>query len=83
MPRFFFHVVNDDRSTLDEEGIDLPDLEAACRYARETIGAIIGEELGEGRNVIHLSIMIDDDSRVRAANIKAVTNVVESTSPFS
>jgi hypothetical protein len=83
MPRFFFHVVNDDRSTMDEEGIELPDLTMACHYARETLGAIIGEELVEGRNVIHLAIMIDDDSRVRAANIKAVTNVVVSTSPFS
>ncbi|MDB5707543.1 MAG: hypothetical protein JWN66_4659 [Sphingomonas bacterium] len=83
MPRFFLHMVNDEMSTVDEEGMDLPDLKAACDYARETLGAIIGDELRGGRNLIHLSIMIDDDSRARVANIKAVTNVVMSTSPFS
>ncbi len=32
MPRFFFNT-RDGRAEMDEEGIDLPDAEAACREA--------------------------------------------------
>jgi hypothetical protein len=83
MPRFFFHLVNDTRSIPDEEGIDLPNLEAACLEARRTIGAIVGDELASDGDSIHLSIMIEDESGVRVANIEAVTQLVISMSPFA
>lgn len=31
MPRYFFHIVDDDGRSPDEEGMDLPNLEAAKR----------------------------------------------------
>jgi len=83
MPHFFFHVVNDVSTLMDEEGKDLENLAAACRYARAIIGGIIADEIGGSANVFHLTVMIDDAEHVRVANIKAVTSVVESKSPFS
>jgi len=83
MPQFFFHVVNDVSTLMDEEGKDLENLAAACRYARTIIGGIIADEIGGRANVFHLTVMVDDAEHVRVATIKAVTSVVESKSPFT
>jgi hypothetical protein len=40
MPRYFFHVYYD-RAELDEEGEELPDMQAAWREATVTAGQII------------------------------------------
>lgn len=40
MPRYFFHVYHD-RTELDEEGEELPDVQAAWREATMTTGQII------------------------------------------
>jgi hypothetical protein len=83
MQRFFFHVVNDVTTLMDEEGKEFDNLAAACRHARAIIGDIIADEIGGSANVFHLAVMIDDADHVRVANIKAVTNIVESKSPFA
>ena len=83
MPRFFFHVLNDASFVKDEEGQDLQNLEAACKEARRAIGAIIAQDVAADLNTVHLSVMVDDESGARVANIKAVTHVVFSVSPFS
>ncbi|HEY1606082.1 MAG TPA: hypothetical protein VGF77_10860 [Allosphingosinicella sp.] len=44
MPLFKFHVFNDDQ-TIDREGRDLPDLDAARAYAIECARAIMAEEI--------------------------------------
>jgi hypothetical protein len=44
MPRFYFHV-EDDRTTLDQEGTVLPDLEAV----RQEAVCVAGEMLRNGR----------------------------------
>jgi hypothetical protein len=83
MPRFFFHVVNDIATVMDEDGTDIENVHAACHHARAIIGDIIGDEIAGGPNVIHLTIMIDDAEGCRVANIKAVTRIVISASPFA
>ncbi len=48
MPRFFFHIHNGSGETRDEEGLELPDLEAARLQAIEGIRSILKEEMGRG-----------------------------------
>ena len=83
MPRFFFHVLNDASFIKDEEGQELQNLEAACKEARRAIGEIIAQEVAAALNTVHLSVMVDDEAGARVANIKAVTHIVFSVSPFS
>ena len=83
MPRFFLHILNDVAFTHDDEGQEFATLAAACGEARRTIGEIIAQDLTGDVNVVHLSIMIDDEAGARVANIKAVTHIVSSLSPFS
>lgn len=83
MPRFFIHLLNDASCTWDEEGCDLPSVEAACDQARRTLGAVIADEMPGAKNVLHLTAMIDDEKKMRVATIKAVTNVVASICPFA
>ncbi|ABQ67321.1 MULTISPECIES: DUF6894 family protein [Sphingomonadales] len=48
MPHFHFHVSNGTGETRDEEGVDLPDLDAAHARALSGIRSILREELGRG-----------------------------------
>ncbi len=82
MPRFFFHLQNDASFTLDDEGRILPGREAACIEARRTIGDVIAQDVREGRNDVHLSLMIDDEAGTRIAKIQAVANLVFATNPL-
>lgn len=82
MAKFFFNVLNDVSTTTDKEGRDLPNLQAASQHARKVIGEIMAEELQGQNNTIHLSVLIEDADHERVANIKCVTTIVESTSPF-
>jgi len=83
MPRFFLHVVNDTAFTRDDEGQTFASLAAACQEARRTIGEIIAQDVTGGLNTVHLTVMIDDETGIRVANIKAVTHLVVSLSPFA
>jgi len=83
MQRFFFHILNDVAFTPDEEGKECASLAVACKEARRTIGEIIAQDVTGGLNSVHLTIMIDDEAGARVANIKAVTHIVSSLSPFA
>jgi hypothetical protein len=83
MPRFFFHVVNDISTMLDEEGTELADLQAACERARVILGEIIADEMKSASNVLHLTAMIDDADRRRVGTINTVTRIVTAPSPFA
>jgi len=83
MQRYFFHVVNDVTTVMDEEGKEFENLAAAYRHARTIIGDIIADEINASVNMLHLTVMIDDAEHSRVATIKAVTNIVESKCPFA
>ena len=83
MPLFFLHVLNDTAFTPDDEGQAFTSLAAACEEARRTIGEIMAQDVTGGLNTVHLTIMIDDEAGNRVANIKAVTHLVVSLSPFA
>jgi hypothetical protein len=60
MARFYFHVVNGHGETLDEEGVELPDLEAARLQALSGIRSILREEISHG--------LLDFDGLIRIAD---------------
>lgn len=43
MPRYFFHIINN-RAIIDDEGTELPDIEAARKMALRTAGEILASE---------------------------------------
>ena len=70
MPHYYFHLHND-VDVLDEEGFDLPDVEAAraaaVKSARELMGAQIGDE---GRLTLSDWIEVQDESGARILTIR-------------
>lgn len=59
MPRFFLHISNGDGLTMDEEGLELPHLDAAIHQAKESIRSIVAEEARSGRLHLHGVIHIE------------------------
>jgi hypothetical protein len=56
MPRYFFHLLNGG-SSCDEEGAELPDLDAAEQRAIEAAREMMGEDIKHGR--LHLGHRIE------------------------
>lgn len=83
MPRFFFHIVNDNFASDDKDGFDLPSLEVACLQARKTIGAIIADELAQGRNHVSVSGRIKNEDGETVADMTANARLVSAESPFA
>ena len=62
MPRFFFNVY-DDGATIDEVGVELPDVAAAHEAAVEEARAVISEEVRRGRIDLSHRIEVEDEQR--------------------
>ena len=62
MPRFFFNLY-DDGATIDEVGVELPDLAAAHEAALEEARAVISEEVRRGRIDLSHRIEVEDEQR--------------------
>jgi len=62
MPRFFFNLY-DERATIDEVGVELPDLAAAHEAALEEARAAIVEEVRRGRLDLSHRIEVEDEAR--------------------
>ena len=60
MPRFYFHVFNDETS-LDDEGLELPDLEAARAHAVEGARSLMSDLVWRGRIVLSHHIAIQNE----------------------
>lgn len=69
--RMLYHLnlVFDDEMLPDAEGMELPDIEAACFHARKVAREIIGEEAKNGRIPLEWSIEIVDESGDMVAEI--------------
>ncbi|HEX8366028.1 MAG TPA: hypothetical protein VD887_04270 [Allosphingosinicella sp.] len=68
MPRYFFHVFNDE-ITLDEEGIELPDLDAAREQAIESARALVCESVKHGHLNLDHRIEIADETDARKMTV--------------
>ena len=60
MPRYYFHVF-DDLGTIDLEGLELPDLDAARAAALQSARALMCETLKEGRISLRYRIDIENE----------------------
>ena len=60
MPRFYFHVYNGEKAA-DDDGVELPDWEAAVDHATREARTIMAEDLKEsGRLALHHRIEVAD-----------------------
>jgi hypothetical protein len=71
MPHYFISLVNDE-AIVDEEGHELPDLEAARRAALKAAGEIVADEMAQGRERIRLTLVIEDENRERLLELPVV-----------
>jgi hypothetical protein len=65
VPLYFFHVCNGDGFTEDEEGRELPDLEAARAYAIRDARSIMADELQHGVMNLASFIEIEEGGELR------------------
>lgn len=68
MSLYYFHV-HDDAVACDEEGIDLPDAEAARRVAIAGLRSLAAEQVTEGRLDLRHFIEIEDEAGAAVATI--------------
>ncbi|MES2473312.1 MAG: hypothetical protein V4601_10805 [Pseudomonadota bacterium] len=62
MPHYYFHVREGSDISRDEEGQDLPNVEAARREAISSSREILGEKLLHGGSLNHRTIEIADET---------------------
>ncbi|HEX8213849.1 MAG TPA: hypothetical protein VF582_00080 [Allosphingosinicella sp.] len=62
MPRFFFHVY-DDEVALDDEGLDLPDLDTVRAHAVVGARSLICEVVSKGHINLRHRIEVEDEDR--------------------
>ncbi|HEY0627082.1 MAG TPA: hypothetical protein VGD10_10155 [Allosphingosinicella sp.] len=62
MPRFYFHVCNGNGLTEDEEGQELPSVEAARKQALLEARSIMSEEMREGELNLASFIEVQNDA---------------------
>jgi hypothetical protein len=68
MPRYFFHVFNDE-ITLDEEGVEVADLEAARAFAIESARSLVCDAVKHGHLNLDHRIEIADESDARKMTV--------------
>ena len=76
MPLFFLHVFNRTGCSRDEEGLDLPDLDAARAEAVEGIRSILRDEVARGTLDLEGRIEIADEAG-RIVDVVAFNDAIE------
>lgn len=69
MPRYYFHVFNHETS-LDEEGLELPDLKAARLHAIRGARSLMSDALKEGCIVLSHHIAIQNEQGELLLDVK-------------
>ena len=64
MPRFYFDSRDGESLVCDEDGLDLPDLAAACEEASRALGEIIKDILPDGDERVIAIAARDEDGRL-------------------
>lgn len=60
MPRFYFHIFNDE-DTVDDEGLELPDSAAAREAALEEARVLVCESIRRGHLNLEHRIEVEDE----------------------
>jgi hypothetical protein len=82
MPRYHLHLRFRDRLVKDEEGAELPDLEAARHEARQTLRDLAAEDISAGRSLRIRSVEICDEDGRDIATV-SVAAAISATLPVS
>lgn len=61
MVRFYFHIKEDGRMVLDDEGVDLPDVDAAKREALQCAREMLGDAIKAGKPTVPDALVIADE----------------------
>ena len=69
MPRYYFHLFNDITS-LDEEGVDLPNDAVAIQRAAENARAMAADSVSNGHLVLDHRIEVENDHGETIGTIK-------------
>jgi hypothetical protein len=68
MPRYYFHVFND-VPAIDEEGMDLPDLDAAREQAMDSARELVCEAIHQGHLNLDHRIEVEDSRHAKVLSI--------------
>ena len=68
MPRFYFHVFNDE-TCLDQEGLELPDAGAARSMAVKEARVLMAEAIKKGEIVLSHHIAVEDEDGASVCNV--------------
>jgi hypothetical protein len=68
MPRYYFHVFND-AVAMDDEGVDLPDLDAAREQALESARELVCDAVHKGHLNLEHRIEIEDEKGERVLTL--------------
>jgi hypothetical protein len=76
VPRYFFHICDDEGMSRDEEGTELPDLEAARNEARASARDLIANYLKTGKPVKNQTVQIAnaEGTILEIMDVRAVLN---------
>lgn len=81
MPRFYLHVCNGDGFSEDEQGQDLPGIEAARQMAVDGLRGILSEEMKAGQLNMASFIEIEDENHQLVMTVPFADAVSVSTKP--
>ena len=71
MPRFYLHLKDNAHFIADDEGLELPDPDAAKRVALQSIAHILADELPKGPRRRAPCIIVEDERRSKVAIVAA------------
>jgi hypothetical protein len=69
MPRFYFHIYNDDITT-DEEGLDLADVDVARERAVEFARDLLCQDARQGSITLSDRIVVEDEQHRPALTLR-------------
>lgn len=76
MQRFYTHVCAGDDCARDLEGSILPDLEAACKQAREDARFLVATEIQNGADEVEFELCIEDETGASLAALPISAKVL-------
>lgn len=76
MPRYYFHICDDEGTSRDEEGTELPDLEAARHEARASARDLISQYMKNRKPVKNQTLQIANETGkvLEIMDVRAVLN---------
>jgi hypothetical protein len=81
MPKFYMHFLDDNNVATDEEGFEAADADAALLIGLTAAGAIIADEMSQGKRAIAFMLCLDDENGVRLGTLPVAASCATFSSP--